>query len=128
MASWVEAVTAAGGLVMALGGAAGIRALFKRRPRPSNVDQAVALSEGSIRWAQQVEESATRALRRAADAEDKADHADRRADQAERQLTVLVGYLNTLLAAIAHGHGTPEERLEHIQRVAAGVPPLPERT
>lgn len=124
MGDWVEAVAALGGLVTALGGAAGVRALVKRRPRRTNVDQAVALSEGSIRWAQQVEESATRALQRADAAEQKADAADRRADQAERQLAHLVTYLTHLLSAINDGTGTPEERLARIQRIAAGIPPL----
>jgi len=123
---WVAALTAVGTVLTAVGGGAGLRAFFKRRPRATRVDTAVALSEGSIRWAKEVEESATRALRRAADAEDKADHADRRADQAERQLTTLIGYLTVLLQAISNGSGTPEERLDRIQRVAAGVPPLPE--
>lgn len=131
MEGWESAAVTIGGLITALGGAQGIRALLRRRPRPNRADAAVALSAGTIRWAEKLEATADRATKRAESAEQKADDADRRADQAQRhasrietQLEVVVAYLDSLLTAIYDPDDTvtAAEHLRRIQAVAARRP------
>lgn len=127
MSVWVEAATAIGTVVTALGGAAGLRALVRRRPRLTRTDAAVALSEGTIRWAERLEAASERALQRAEAAEQKADKADARADAAERramqidaQLGQVVGYLDMLLRAM----NDPSMTLPRLRELAANRPPM----
>lgn len=133
MNSWVELATLVGTLLTAAGGGAGLRALFRRRGavRP-RVAEAVALSAGTIRWAEKLEAAADRAMQRAEAAERKADEADHRADAAERraalidtQLGQLANYLDVLLRAI-NDPGMDMTRLRAI--AAEGLPRLPRRT
>jgi hypothetical protein len=136
VSAWVDAAVAAGTFLSGLGGVAGIRALLKRRDRPRRVDAAVALSSGTLRWAERLEEQASRLLERVESAERKADDADRRADAAirtasriERQLEEVVSYMDTLLEAITTPDGrTADEQLDHIRRVAARRPAILRRS
>ena len=139
MSEWIDLVTAAGTALTALGGGAGIRALLRRRRRPTNTDAAVALSTGTLRWAEKLEEQTARLIERVEAAERKADAADERADAAarnasaadgraariERQLEEVVSYMDTLLEAINNPHGqTAEHHLSHIRAVASRRPTI----
>ncbi|MET0492926.1 MAG: hypothetical protein ABW000_07310 [Actinoplanes sp.] len=126
MSSWVEIATAIGALLTAAGGAAGLRALFRRRPVRRRVSEAVALSAGTIRWAEKLEAAADRAMQRAEAAERKADDADARADATERraalidtQLGQLASYLDMLLRAI----NDPGMDMARLRALAAEGPP-----
>lgn len=134
---WTDAAIAAGTVVTALGGGAGLRAMFRRRTRPTRTDAAVALSTGTLRWAEKLEEQTARLVERVEAAERKADAADNRADAAarnamaadgraariERQLEELVSYMDVLLEAINNNHGqTAENHLAHIRAVASRRP------
>lgn len=132
MSVWVDAATAAGLVITALGGGAGVRALARRRKPRTNADVAVALSAGTIRWAEKLEEQTARLVSRVEAAERKADAADERADAAqraairiERQLEQVVSYMDTLLAAIDEADGrTADQQLANIRRVATRRPAI----
>lgn len=134
MSVWVEVATTVGTLVTAVGGATGIRALLRRRPRATRADAAVALSAGTIRWAEKLEAQADRASKRAEAAEQKADQADAIADAAkqhaariERQLEQVVVYVDMLLEAIFDRDetATADQQLRRIRAVAARRPIVP---
>lgn len=136
MSVWVDVAAATGTFLSGLGGVAGVRALVKRRARPRRVDAAVALSSGTLRWAERLEDQATRLLERVEAAEQKADAADHRADAAvrtaariERQLEEILSYMDSLLEAINVPYGrTADEQLDHIRRVAARRPAILRRS
>lgn len=133
MNEWVAAAGAIGALLTALGGGAGLRVLFRRRPKLGRADAAVALSEGTLRWAERLEASSERALERAETAEQKADAADARADAAERrageaerraalidaQLGQIVAYVDLLVRAI----NDPGMDMVRLRQIAAEGPP-----
>jgi divalent metal cation (Fe/Co/Zn/Cd) transporter len=129
---WVDAATAAGLVITALGGGAGVRALARRRKPRTNADVAVALSAGTIRWAEKLEEQTVRLVARVEAAERKADMADQRADAASRsaqriegQLGQVLSYMDTLLEAIDDSDGrTQDQQLAHIRRIAARRPAI----